>query len=190
MANDLQQIWRAESTANTFTNPEDLMDRTSAFERKVRRRNLIEYAAGGLIMLVGTPAAVMLGLIGEPGLASSVMLVVIGTGLILWNLHRRASTEKRLPEDDCRSHLRRQYQRQADSLRKVPQWYIGPLLPGVLGIYGTIALKAVGRVDAWEILTEVGRPLGFTLVFFGIVIWLNLRAARSLQRQAEELEAA
>jgi hypothetical protein len=69
-------------------------------------------------------------------------------------------------------------------------WYIGPLLPGVLGVYGTVALKAIGKVDAWDILAEMGPPFGATLAFFAFVIWLNQRAARSLRRQADELEAA
>lgn len=190
MANDLQQIWCAESTAETFTKPEDLMNRTSTFERKIKRRNWIEYAAGALVMVFATPAAAMFAMTGEPGLAVAMLLTVIGTGIVMWNLHARASAEGRHPEEDCRSHLVAQHRRQAKALRKVPLWYIGPLLPGILGVYGTVAMKAVGQVDGWEILVEVGRPLGITLAFFAFVIWLNLRAARSLERQAEALEAA
>ena len=120
----------------------------------------------------------------------SMVLTLIGTAVVLWNLHARASAEKRHPEEDCRSHLVAQYRRQADALRKVPLWYIGPLLPGVLGVYGTVGFKTLGKVDASEILIEVGRPLGITLVFFAFVIWLNLRAARWLERKVEALEEA
>ena len=190
MANDLQQIWCAGSGADTFTNPEDFMDRSSAFERKIRRRNILEYAAGALIVLVAAPMAIMFANMGLPGMAISMGLTLIGALVVMWNLHHRASAEKHRPEEDCRSHLIAQHRRQADALRKVPLWYIGPLLPGVLGVYLSVALRAVGQVDAWDILVEIGRPLGLTLAFFAFVIWLNLRAARKLERQVEELEAA
>tara|TARA_B100000678_G_scaffold118826_1_gene99690 strand:- start:3104 stop:3676 length:573 start_codon:yes stop_codon:yes gene_type:complete len=189
MIDDLQHIWRAEGSAETFTNPEDLMDRTSTFERTVRRRNFIEYAAGILLLCLEVPAIAMFAMMGEPMMAGAMVLMLIGTAAVLWSLRKRASAEKRRPEEDCRSHLISQYRRQANALRKVPLWYIGPLLPGVLGVYGTVAVKAIGKVDAWDILTEMGPPFFATLAFFGFVIWLNLRAARSLQRQAEELEA-
>ena len=190
MTNDLQHIWRADDAENSFTIPESLKNRSSAFERKVRRRNLIEYAAGALIVLVSAPTAVFFLSVGMVGLGVSMALMLVGTAIVMWNLHQRASAQQRRPEEDCRSHLIAQHRRQADALRKVPLWYIGPLLPGVLGVYGTVALKAAGQVDAWEILTEIGRPLGLTLAFFAFVIWLNLRAAKALQRQAEELEQA
>lgn len=190
MANDLQHIWRADSGPGTFTNPEDLMHRSTAFERTIRRRNIVEYAAGALIVLLATPAAVLFVTMGEPWLAISLGLTAAGAAIVMWNLHRRASAQKRRPEEDCRNHLVAQHRRQAEALRKVPLWYIGPLLPGVLGVYATVASKAVGQVDTWEIVTEIGRPLGITLAFFGFVIWLNLRAARKLERQVEELEAA
>ena len=190
MPNDLQNIWRAESSADTFTNPEDLVKRTTQFERKVRRRNLIEYAAGALLLCFEVPAFIMFLMMGEPMMAGAMVLMFLGTLWVLWNQYKRASMERRRPEEDCRSHLASQYRRQAEALRTVPMWYIAPLLPGVLGVYGTVMFKAIGKVDAWDIFMKMGPLLGATLAFFGFVIWLNLRAARSLQKQAEELEAA
>jgi len=189
MTNDLQHIWQAEGAAQTFTNPEELQKRSTGFERTIRRRNLIEYAAGALLLCLEVPAFVMFAMTGEPLMAGAMVLMLLGTLAVLWNLHRRASTQARRPEEDCRSHLVSQYRRQAEALRAAPWWYIGPLLPGVLGAYGTVAFKAIGEADAWDILTEMGPPFGATIAFFGFVIWLNLRAARSLQKQADALEA-
>ena len=190
MANDLQTIWQAEGTVDSFTKPEDLMKRTTKFERTIRRRNIVEYAAGGVAAVGSVAMAVMFAGLGEYGIAVSMALVALGAIVVMWNLHSRASTGKPDPEADCRGHLVAQYRRQAEALRKVPLWYIGPLLPGVLGVYATMAFKAAGRADVWDILGGIGQPLGFTLAFFAFVIWLNLRAARTLARKAEELEQA
>ena len=72
----------------------------------------------------------------------------------------------------------------------VPLWYIGPLIPGVLGVYATAGFMAAGQVDLWDLVVHVGAPLAATLAFFGFVIWLNLRAARKLAAQAKALEEA
>ena len=190
MTDDLKQIWQANAAAETFTNPENLMTRSSAFERKIRLRNLLEYAAGALVLLVSVPTCLMFAGLGEWLLAGSMGLMVPATLFVMWNLHHRASNLARRPEEDCRSHLSAQYRRQAEALRKVPMWYVAPFLPSVLGVYGTVAIKAMGVRPAAEIVERIGLPLAATLAFFGFVIWLNLRAARKLAAQAKALEEA
>lgn len=190
MTDDLKQIWQAEGAAETFTNPEEFMKRSTGFERTIRRRNLLEYAAGVLLLCIEVPAFLLFAAAGQALMAGAMVLMFVGTLAAMWNLHLRASTLRRRPEQDCRSHLIAQYRRQVEALRTVPLWYIGPLLPGVLGVYGTVAIKAIGVRPVGEIIENIGLPLGGTLAFFGFVIWLNLRAAKALQRQAEELEAA
>ena len=69
-------------------------------------------------------------------------------------------------------------------------WYVAPFLPSVLGVYGTVATKAMGVRPAAEIVERIGLPLAATLAFFGFVIWLNLRAARKLAARAKALEEA
>lgn len=190
MTDDLKQIWQAEGAAEGFADPATLTKRSTAFERRIRRRNFIEYAAGALLLCLEAPALVMFATLGEMLMAGAIGLMLIGTLWVLWNQYKRASSQRRRPEEDCRSHLIGQYRRQAEALRTVPVWYIGPLLPGVLGIYGTVAIEAARRGAFADFVGEMGLPFGATLAFFGFVIWLNLRAAKALQRQAEELEAA
>ena len=190
MNDNLQTLWHAQAADNAFTQPEDLMARTSSFERQVRRRNVIEYLAGGFVLALTIPLVVLFASIGITGMAVSMGLVALGVAVVLWNLHRRASAEVRRPEEECRTHLLAQYRRQADALRKVPLWYIGPLIPGVLGVYATVAFMAVGQAGVWDMAEHIGLPLAATLAFFGFVIWLNLRAARKLAEQASDLESA
>ncbi|MEL7689643.1 hypothetical protein [Citromicrobium bathyomarinum] len=190
MTDNLQTLWHAHAAENAFTQPEDLMNRTSSFERQVRRRNVIEYLAGALVIALTIPMVALFVSIGFTGMALSMALVALGVIIVLWNLRRRASAEVRRPEVECRTHLLAQYRRQADALRKVPLWYIGPLIPGVLAVYATIGLRAVGQVEAWDIVRNLGIPLAATLAFFGFVIWLNLRAARKLAEQAKALDEA
>ena len=189
MTDSLQQLWRADDGAGGFTDPARLEKRRTRFERTIRRRNLIEYAAGALLLCLEVPAFIMFAATGQTLMAGAIVLMLGGTIAVMWNLHRRASMRSRRPEEDCRSHLIGQYRRQAEALRTVPLWYIGPLMPGVLGVYGTVAIEAARRGRFAEFVSEMGLPFGLTLAFFGFVIWLNQRAAHSL-RQAEELEAA
>ena len=190
MTDSLQQLWHTDEGVEAFTDPARLAKRSTAFERTIRRRNLVEYAAAALLLCLEVPATIMFFAIGEPVMAGAMALMMCGTVFVAWSLYRRASSQAHRPEEDCRTHLQVQYRRQADALRTVPLWYIGPLLPGVLGIYGTVALEAIGKVDAWTVLAKLGGPLAATLAFFGFVIWLNLRAAQKLAAQAKALEEA
>ena len=97
MADDLQNIWCATSAPHGFTDPADLAKRTTGFERTIRRRNFIEYAAGVLLLCIEVPAFVMFASAGEPLMAGAMVLMFVGTLAVMWNLHRRASMLRRRP---------------------------------------------------------------------------------------------
>ena len=141
MSNDPLSFWTGSSADARFSDPEACARRSTRFERTIRRRNLIESAAGGVVIVLFTAGAVAAASVGEWAFAAAGALVGAGTAFILWHLHRRGSNLVRRPEDDCRTHLLGQLARQRDLLRRVPQWYLAPLLPGICAVYGITAAK-------------------------------------------------
>lgn len=189
MSNDPLSFWTGSSADARFSDPEACARRSTRFERTIRRRNLIESAAGGVVIVLFTAGAVAAASVGEWAFAAAGALVVAGTAFILWHLHRRGSNLVRRPEDDCRTHLLGQLARQRDLLRRVPQWYLAPLLPGICAVYGITAAK-VAETRGWETaLAGVWQPFVATIAFFIFVGWLNLWAARRLGREISAIEA-
>ena len=170
--------WSSMNADAQFSTPEACQRHATRFEKLIRRRNLIEYAAGVLVFgLFGLGAATAL-VAGEGGFAAAMFAVILGTGFVLWKLHRDGSTLDRRPESSCKDQLRDQLVRQRDLLKGVPKWYLAPFIPGILGVYFSAAY-GVAQVRGWEVaLGGIWQPLGLTAAFFCFVAWLNLRAAR------------
>ena len=189
MTDDFTNKWRGEDAGAHFTDPARLEGKASLFERRVTRRNRIEYAAGVLVIGMFGAGAIGAADAGKWDFAAMLTLTVIGTLVLMWNLHRRGSNLDRRLERDSMSHIRAQYSRQIAALRSVPAWYIGPLVPGVVGIYGLTAFHAA-KVTGWGAAIEkLGPLLGGTLAFFAFVIWINLKAAQKLEREMKTFAA-
>lgn len=189
MTNDPRSFWTAEPVSAQFSDPAVVTLRATRFSRTVRRRNLIEGAAGVLVIGLFGAGTVAAASIGEWAFAGAGALVVAGTVFILWHLFRHGSNLARRPEDDCRSHLLGQLARQRDLLRRVPFWYLAPLLPGVSAVYGITAFK-VAETQGWvTALGGVWQPFLATMAFFVFVGVLNLWAARRLSREIGAIEA-
>ena len=190
MSDSLSAIWCAQECDARFTHTEDLTMKSTRLERRIKRRNMIEYAAGAFCALLFGGAMVASLAKGLPGFAGAFALGLGGIGFVLWNLHKRASLIERTPEQDCRTHLRAQLVRQRDALRSVPLWYVAPLLPGVVSIYVLTGIGASRVTDLATIVSELALPLGGTLLFFAFVCWLNLASAQRISDQIAELDNA
>lgn len=189
MQNDPFQWWTSSPVEAGFTDPDALRTRATTFERTVRRRNLIEGAAGVLVIGLFVSGSVAAATVGEWALALAGALIVAGTAFILWHLFRSGSNLARRPEHDCRTHLLNQLVRQRDLLRRVPQWYLAPLLPGICAVYGITAAKVAGA-QGWDVaISGIWLPFAATMAFFLFVGWLNLWAARRLSREIAAIEA-
>lgn len=188
MSYRLTDIWQREAGDARFAELTAVGGRLTAFERKVRRRNVIEYAAGTLvIVLFGAVAAAAL-MRGEIAFALGFLLVLAGTGLVMWNLHRRGSNLERRPEDSCREHLRRQYEHQRAALAAVPLWYLGPLVPGMLLIFGTVTAKVAEQAGWATALAGIAGPAAISFGIFGVIALLNLWGAKQLTREIRALD--
>lgn len=190
MTNEPFGWWKTSTEFADFSAPELCRTRLTTFERTIRRRNAIEYAAGALVAvlfggaLIGSLAA------GEWAFALAGALTLAGTAMVLVHLRRFGSNLDPNPALDCRSHLMAQLTRQQALLRKVPQWYLAPLVPGICAFYGITAAK-VAQVQGWATALEgIWLPLLATALFFAFVAWLNLSAARKLDEELGRLRSA
>lgn len=180
-------LWTEEAQGAAFTDPAEIAHRAGAFERTIRRRNLIEYAAGGIVLVPAAIAAIAALWTGEYAFALSLGALAAGTVVVLRNLARRAGNLEQRPEEPCLDHLKRQYRRQYEALRTVPAWYVGPFVPGIMLLYGTVTWKTAEALG-WRAAVEgMAVPVFATLAVGIAVVALNRWAARRIKRKLDAL---
>lgn len=180
--------WQDAAADASFSEPSECAARSDKFERRIRIRNRIEYGAGVLVTLLfgGTAAAAFVK--DELLIGLSMLAIVLGVFVSLWNLRKRASNLARRPEDACLEHLRRQYSHQARALSTISRWYIGPMLPGVALFYLAIT-AGVAEVTGWALaLAGVAGPFAITAGIFALVIGANWIATRKLRKEIAQLD--
>ncbi|MXP09550.1 hypothetical protein [Pseudoblastomonas halimionae] len=181
-------FWTAREETAQFSAPGECAKRATRFERTIRNRNLVEFVAGGLVLVMFGAAAIGALAYGLWDFGAAFLAGFIGVGFVLWHLHSAGSNLARQPESDCRTHYRRQLDRQRQLLESVPLWYLAPMLPGILGVYGAVGFR-VARNQGWHTALEgIGLPLAGTVVFFAFVAWLNRATARGLAREIDRLD--
>ena len=187
MSNDqLKQLWQSQGAPGVALSTDQLRRQAGVFQRRVLRRNALEYGAGLAVMLVfafyiwAFPHALM---------RIGCVLIMLGCAWALVQMRRRAGgpalawTAAELPSLEAH---RRELVRQRDALRSVWLWYVGPFVPGMV-------------VFRWGVETELDASAPFArglvpnLVIAAVllaVVWINRRAANKLQRQLDQLERA
>jgi hypothetical protein len=180
MPNDPKSLWKEQAVTLATYSPDELRARLNRQQRTVRMRNLVEYVAGLLVIVFFA----FLG-IGEENelVRAGAILVVLGTAVVLWQLHRRASAAPVPAEGDLMAFQRQQLVRQHAALKSVPLWYLGPFAPG-LGLLTFARFRDVTPADAAGPIFGV---VWIVAVFAGVWL-LNHVAARRLARQIETLD--
>jgi hypothetical protein len=172
MANeDPMRLWQEQPVENFGLPLEEIRRRAGKFEKRIRNRNRREYIAAGAVLLAFT---YYIFIFSDWMIRAGSALVLVGTIYVVVQLYRR-STPVSLPADfglvASVEFYRRELVRQRDLLRSVFNWYLGPLVPGLL-------------------LFTKGRPvmIAINAIVFGLVWWVNQRGAARLTRQIEELD--
>jgi len=151
----------------------------AAFRRLIRRRNLVEmFAAGVVVVFFGSAAWTGTDLL----MRLSELAVAIGALVVARNLVKRGDAPEPKPATSTTDYVRARRDEliyQAELLESVLGWYIGPLLPGLVGIAVATAVGA-GLGAAIPMMVVSGGML--------VAVWqLNRKAARGLRKEADEL---
>lgn len=176
---DFKRAWQMQPCALLQRSTQDLRAEATAFQRKIARRNRREYLAGAVVIPV---FCFYIWLFPYWVTRLGAALVVAGTLVVMWQLHRRAAS-RAVPTDlggACLQFQRAELARQRDALRAVWLWYLGPLLPGLV-------VFMWGRQGGSAKLVEWLVDLAMLAVFVAIA-WINRRAATHLQRQIDALD--
>ena len=177
---DIRNIWQDQPVENTPMPLEEIRRKARRFEKRIKSRNLREYAGAAIGIAAYTFYFFKF---DSPVIRAGCVLVVAGVLYVVVQLYKRASPGT-LPADlaftaSLEFH-RRELVRQRDLLRSVWRWYITPIVPGLIVFSAGILPHRVAGM--------VGSVLVF-LAFFGFVVWLNQRAAVRLDRQIAEIES-
>ena len=180
---ELQALWQSQPSNTSAISLEQLRERAQRHERIIRRRNLLEYVAAALVVVI----------FGVMMWAWPSTMVRIGAGLsiaaallVAALLHRWGSVTP-LPADLALKNAvefhRHQLERQRDLLRSVWWWYLLPFVPGLLFLQ-------VGFMQARLASTARVAVLGAVApaVMVGIH-FLNRYAASRIQERIDRLTA-
>lgn len=186
---DLQRLWQSQPTEYDPMTLAQIHHEAERLQARVRRRNLIEYAAGAVAMLFFLPVMV----VGHGWMMrAGAGLVIAGMLFIFWRLSRVGPARSPVPSAAGAGAALVDFQRdelirQRDALRGVGTWYLAPVLPG-------FALLLLGR---WFGAPAAHRTVANDHLIIGLagaisalvllVIWLlNQRGADRLQKKIDE----
>lgn len=186
MPHDLQEEWAGMSADAAFISPEQAQRKLDTFERKIARRNWIEYTAGAITGPFFAFYAWTSFTDGEVRLGLGWIAMLAGIILCLINLHRYGSNAPNDPAQSVLSNLRSQMQRQRDALASIARWYVGPLLPGLVWVMIARTSQSDSNGDA-SIAIPVAIIL-FTSAILAGILFINRRAARKLSREIDMLD--
>lgn len=188
---DLQSLWQSMPAPQITLSVEEMRERASAFERKVRRRNMIEYVAAGIVIVMFAwyatwPApATLLWPIAN-------IMIIIGTLVVVRNLHRiaRASaTPASAPVEALLDFHRAGLVRQRDALRTVWLWYLAPFLPGLALWFAALWVGTPSHMQTLKWSMSLGVSAAFAALVFAAIAVLNLIGAARLDRLIDELDS-
>jgi hypothetical protein len=183
---NLRNLWQSQNVENTPMTLEQIRQKARSYQRKIRRRNAVEYAA---IAATSVFFAWTIFRIPLAGMRVGAALCILGGWYVAYQLHRRA-WPRIAPADlalaNCTEVYRGELVRQRDFLREIWRWYLGPLIPGLAWLIAAAGAANPGRLPhVWPFLA--GYALAIALAFF-LIGRMNLKAAGKLQERIEELD--
>jgi len=180
---ETKPLWSSPAVESGELSVQQLQRDASSFRKMIIWRNVREYAAGVTAIAAFGYAAWALpnGIVMRFGCA----LLVLGTLVVMLQLHRHVSFETRLSEQPSlpyAAYFRQQLVRQRDAMRSVSRWYIGPIVPGSI-----VFLWGIPRPNPAD-FPWVAASIFFILML--AITTMNDAAASQLQQKIDELDRA
>lgn len=191
MTNDLQSLWQSMPTTPVAITVDEMRARAGKFERRIRRRNMIEYvAAAFVIVMFGWYAT--LPIAATPLWPIANIAIIVGTLVVVWNLHRigrAAATPASAEFGALLDFHRAELVRQRDALRTIWLWYLMPFVPGMALWFAALwfATPEAQQTASWGM--GLVTTAAVSVAVFVSIIALNLAGAARLQRMINELDS-
>jgi hypothetical protein len=181
----LKSVWQNQPSEGIRMSVDEIRRRAGKFHKKIYRRNAREYVAGlAAVVFSGFELWRVPDALTRVGMG----LMITGMLYLMVQLHRKGSARNLTSDLGLASGLdffRRELERQRDLVGSVWSWYLGPLIPGWVVLMVAFARANPGHLRHFG-LSLAGFNVFAALAF--VFVWkLNQRAARSLQRQIDEL---
>ncbi len=179
---DLRRLWTHQAQDVPNLSLDVVRQRSRMLERRLRRRNYVEYAAALVVLAFVAPR-----MWSAPNgvLAAGGAVLLTGIAYVMYRLHTGGSA-RTIPSDlgvqSCIDFHRAELERQRDLLQNVWRWGLLPFWPGM-------ALILIGglieRPDRWPF--ALGTAALAVLMALQIA-WMNKRSAKTLQEIIARLE--
>lgn len=184
---DPQRLWQSQQKELDPMALAEIHAKARKFESRIQRRNAIEYVACGVVMVGFTPA-----LLNSANwmIQAGAGLIMLGTLVVAWQLHRRASAVATPNVGEALvDSYRRQLVRQRDAIRSVGAWYLAPLIPGLALMLIGFWFRGPARPGQSLAQYHLGMAImdAVMVVLFAGVWALNRRGARVLQKRIDAL---
>jgi hypothetical protein len=182
----IQNLWTNQPSEEITMSLADIRARAGTLQSVVNRRNTREFAVGAILIVLFSVFAVIASTpLGQLGCA----LTAAGVAFVMWRMYAIARSDRGPGTAAVQGWLqfyRKELVRQRDALQSIWFWYLGPLVPGMVVYWLSVALK---RDDIWGwIIAAAGLTLGATL--FAWIASANKEAAKQLQAEIDALDAA
>jgi len=183
---NVRDLWQSQNVEHTPMTLEQIREKAHNYQRKIRRRNAVEYVA---IASTSVFFAWTIFLVPLAGMRVGAALCILGGWYVAYQLHRRARP-RIAPADlalaNCMEFYRGELVRQRDFLRGIWRWYLGPMIPGLAWLAVAAGVANPGHLPhVWRFLG--GYAVVAALAFL-LIARTNLKAAGKLQKGIEELD--
>lgn len=187
MTDPIVNLWTAQQAGACPPSVAALAERAGQFRSRMRISNLIEYAAGVLVIAAFGRIA-----IGAPdwGICIASLMLIASTCIVIRNLWRRRPADDPAElAQDALTHYRRLLVARRDALASVGRWYLAPFLPGMAVFVAATVRAQAETIPLKAALLNGGIATAVIALIFGLVFWLNRNAARAIAMEIATFDA-
>lgn len=184
----LRDLWAGQETGNFAMPLEEIRRKARGFQRTIRRRNMMEYAASILVLMVFGGVALI---VPDWGVRAGAGLIMLGTLYVVWKLHTMARAAGAGEIDAALSLTafhKGELLRQRAALATVWRWYLLPFVPGMIVFLSAVSFAPDNPAPLAAKLTVFLFSLGIVGGLFAGIAWLNGRAVKALDAEIAALE--
>lgn len=184
----LRDLWAGQETGNFAMPLEEVRRKARGFQKTIRWRNMMEYAASIFVLIVFGGVALA---VPNWGVRAGAALIMLGTLYVVWKLHAMARAAGAGEIDAALSLTafhKGELLRQRAALATVWRWYLMPFVPGMIVFLSAVCFAPDNPAPLAAKLTVFLFSLGIVGGLFAGIAWLNGRAVKALDAEIAALE--